>query len=148
LPLSGYGNLNYRFNQGNRSIKYFNCSNNNSGWGKCPTTHYIRLDFLEQVVLQEFQRLTEFSSRYEDDFVRAVIGHSMKTVEAGRVLKQKELDGLLVRDRELDTLFTRIYEDKVCQGILSNSLKFGEMAQNKPPERYIVRAVCFVLLVA
>jgi hypothetical protein len=127
------GNLNYHFNQGNRNIKYFNCSNNNSSRGTCPTTHYIRLDFLEQVVLQEFQRLTEFSSRYEDDFVRAVIGHSMKTVETGRVLKQKELDGLLARDRELDTLFTRIYEDN-ASGKISDE-RFAKLSAGYEQEQ-------------
>ena len=110
-------NLNYHFNQRNHDIKYFNCSKNNSGRGGCPSTHYIRLDFLEQVVLQEFQRLSKFADEYEDDFVKAIIGHSMQTREMDRVLRQQELDKLLARDRELDTLFENLYEDNVAQKI-------------------------------
>ena len=113
--------LHYHFNQGNRDIKYFNCANNNSGRGDCPSTHYVRLDFLEQVVLQEFQRLAGFANQYEDDFVKAIIGHSMQIAETDRGIKQKELDGLLARDRELDKLFERIYEVICCKGRMSNS---------------------------
>ena len=120
-------NLNYHFNQGNHSIKYFNCKNNNSGRGECPTTHYIRLDFLEQVVLQEFHRLSQFASNYEDDFAKAIIGHTMQAAEAGRIMRQKELNGLLARDKELDKLFERIYEDNLS-GKLSDE-RFFKMSR-------------------
>ena len=51
------GNLNFHFNQNNHDIKFFSCQNHNSGYRKCSKTHYIRLDFLEQVVLYEVKRL-------------------------------------------------------------------------------------------
>ena len=50
------GNLTFHFNQNNRDIKFFSCNNHNSGLRKCSSTHYIRLDFLEQVVLYEVHR--------------------------------------------------------------------------------------------
>lgn len=56
---------------------YWDCQNYSNGRGGCNATHYIRLDFLEQVVMQEINRLTEFASRYEDDFMRAMIGHNV-----------------------------------------------------------------------
>ena len=34
-------------------------------------THYIRLDFLERVVLYEVSRLAAFASEYEDAFIKA-----------------------------------------------------------------------------
>lgn len=108
------GNLNFHFNQGNHDIKYFNCATYNSGRGGCTSTHYIRVDFLEQVVLQEFRRLSKFADEYEDDFVKAIIGHSMTSAQLDRDVRQKELDSLLARDRELDTLFEKIYEDNVA----------------------------------
>ena len=69
------GNLNYHFNQANPEIKYFNCANYNSR-RQCASTHYVRVDFLEQVVLGEIRRLTRFASRYEDEFVKTVMGRS------------------------------------------------------------------------
>jgi hypothetical protein len=106
-------NLHFHFNQKNREIKYFNCSNNNSSRGTCPTTHYVREDFLKQVVLLEFNRLAQFANYYEDDFVKEIIGHSMKAMQNDRAIKQKELDSMLMRDKELDRLFSCIYEDNV-----------------------------------
>ena len=72
------GNLNFHFNQGNHDIKFFSCQNHNSGLRKCSSTHYIRLDFLEQVVLYEIHRLACFANEYENDFIKAMVGRSAK----------------------------------------------------------------------
>ena len=106
-------NLHFHFNQGNPEIKYFNCSNYKGNRGTCTSTHYVRVDFLEEVVLGEIRRLTKFASLYEDEFVKAVIGHSQQAEQTDRKLKEKELKTLLARDEELDGLFERIYEDNV-----------------------------------
>jgi len=127
------GNLNYHFNQGNPEITYFNCSTYNRGRGECNATHYIRVDFLEQFVLQEINRLTRFASEYEDEFVKAIIGHSMQAAESERAIKQKTLDSLLARDKELDALFERIYEDNVA-GKISDE-RFGKLSKNYEQEQ-------------
>ena len=108
------GNLNFHFNQGNHDIKFFSCKNHNSGLRKCSKTHYIRLDFLERVVLYEINRLAAFANEYESDFIKAMMGRSAKVAENDRAQKQRELDGLLARDKELDVLFERLYEDNVA----------------------------------
>lgn len=107
-------NLWYHFNQTNPEIRYFNCSNYKGNRGTCPTTHYIRVDFLEQVILQEIRRLTKFASRYEGEFAKAVLEHSQQTDNSQRQRKQKELDSMNTRDKELDRLFNRMYEDNVA----------------------------------
>lgn len=110
-------NLWYHFNQKNPEIRYFSCSNYKGNRGDCPTTHYIRVDFLEQVLLQEIRRLTKFASRYEKDFTRLVMEHSQQADLSKRQRKQKELDSLFARDHELDTLFNRMYEDNIAEKI-------------------------------
>jgi hypothetical protein len=99
-----------------QDIKYFNCSNYKGNRGTCDSTHYVRVDFLEQVVLGEIRRLTKFATQYEDLFTQAIMGHSQKNVESNRKLKEKELKTLQARDEELDGLFERIYEDIWCKG--------------------------------
>ena len=126
-------NLNYHFNQGNHDIRYFNCSNYNSGHGTCNATHYIRVDFLEQVVLGEIRRLTKFASHYESDFVKAVMGHSQQAVVTERQYKEKELHKLLTRDKELDKLFERLYEDNVAGKITDE--RYARMARNYEDEQ-------------
>ena len=126
-------NLHFHFNQGNPEIKYFNCSNYKGNRGSCTSTHYVRVDFLEQVVLGEIRRLTKFASLYEDEFLKAVIWHSQQATETDRKLKEKELKALLARDEELDGLFERIYEDNVS-GKLSDD-RFAKMSRRYEDEQ-------------
>lgn len=127
------GNLNYHFNQGNHDIKFFSCKNHNSGLRKCSSTHYIRLDFLEQVVLYEIHRLAAFASEYEQDFLKAMLGRSAKVMENDRMRKQRELNTLLARDTELDMLFERLYEDNVAGKI--DDTRFARMSKRYEREQ-------------
>ena len=127
------GNLNFHFNQNNHDIKFFSCQNHNSGYRKCSKTHYIRLDFLEQVVLYEVKRLACFASEYENDFIKAMIGRSAKVAENTALRKQRELDALTARDRELDMLFERLYEDNVAGKI--DDARFAKMSKRYEQEQ-------------
>ena len=126
-------NLHFHFNQGNPEIKYFNCSNYKGNRGTYTSAHYVCVDFLEEVVLGEIRRLTKFASLYEDEFVKAVIGHSQQAEQTDRKLKKKELQTLLARDEELDGLFERIYEDNVS-GKLSDD-RFAKMSRRYEDEQ-------------
>ena len=127
------GNLNFHFNQSNHDIKFFSCQNHNSGLRKCSKTHYIRLDFLERVVLYEINRLAAFANEYEGDFIKAMMGRSAKVAENDRARKQRELDGLLARDKELDVLFERLYEDNVAGKI--DDARFSKMSKRYEQEQ-------------
>ena len=126
-------NLHFHFNQGNPEIKYFNCSNYKGNRGTCTSTHYVRVDFLEEVVLGEIRRLTKFASLYEDEFVKAVIGHSQQAEQTDRKRKEQQLKTHLARDEELDGLFERIYEDNVS-GKLSDD-RFAKMSRRYEDEQ-------------
>ena len=126
-------NLHFHFNQGNPEIKYFNCSNYKGNRGTCGSTHYVRVDFLEQVVLGEIRRLTKYAGLYEDDFLKEVIGHSRQAEETERRLKEKELKSLLARDDELDGLFERIYEDNVSSKLSDD--RFAKMSRRYEEEQ-------------
>ena len=127
------GNLNFHFNQNNHDIKFFSCQNHNSGYRKCSKTHYIRLDFLEQVVLYEVKRLACFASEYENGFIKAMIGRSAKMAENATLRKQRELDALTARDRELDMLFERLCEDNVAGKI--DDARFAKMSKRYEQEQ-------------
>ena len=127
------GNLTFHFNQNNHDIKFFSCNNHNSGLRKCSSTHYIRLDFLEQVVLYEVKRLACFANEYENDFIKAMMGRSAKVAQNDRARKQRELDSLLARDKELDMLFERLYEDNVSGKI--DDARFAKMAKRYEQEQ-------------
>ena len=127
------GNLNFHFNQKNHDIKFFSCQNHDSGLRKCSATHYIRLDFLEQVVLYEVNRLAAFANEYERDFVKTMLDRSAKVAENDRARKQRELNALLARDKELDMLFERLYEDNVAGKI--DDARFARMSKRYEQEQ-------------
>ena len=126
-------NLWYHFNQGNPEITYFNCSNYKGNRGTCTSTHYIRTDFLEQVVLWEIRRLAQYASRYGNEFMSAAIGLTQQNMEADRQRKQKELNALIARDRELDKVFNRMYEDNIAGKI--DDERFGRMSRQYTEEQ-------------
>lgn len=120
-------NLHYHFNQQNPKIRYFNCPNYNSGKKKtCFSSHYIRVDFLEQIVLGEIRRLTQFACRYEEEFIQAVTAYSKQVLERDKRICRNKLNALIARDKELDRLFERIYEDNVAGKI--NDERFAKMS--------------------
>ena len=127
------GKLTFHFSQSNPSIKYFSCSNRNSGLRKCSSTHYIRQDFLEKIVLYEVKRLACFANEYENDFIRTMIGRSAKVAATDRERKQRELNMLLTRDKELDMLFESLYEDNVSGKI--DDARFAKMAKRYEQEQ-------------
>lgn len=117
-------NLHIHFNQRNHDIKYFNCPGYNQGKRKtCSSTHYIRADFLERVVLAEIRRLTRYASRYENTFTEQVANYSKKVLENEQKVRASELKALIARDKELDVLFEKIYEDNALGKISDERFK-------------------------
>lgn len=129
-------NMTFHFRQKNPDIRYFCCPNNNKSRKTCPTTHMIRLDFLESVVLGEIKRLTKFARQYEDAFIRMIAGNSMEMLNAQRKQKEIELQKLLIRDKELDTLFSRMYEDNVAGKI--DDQRFARMSKSYTDEQIVI----------
>ncbi|MCL2083547.1 MAG: recombinase family protein [Oscillospiraceae bacterium] len=126
-------NLHFHFNQKNHDILYFNCSNYKGNRGTCQTTHYIRVDFLEEVIRQEIRRLTKYASQHEAEFAEVVMGHAQQSGEFKRDQKQKELSAMIHRDKELDTLFNRMYEDNI-NGRIDDS-RFAKMSHQYTEEQ-------------
>ena len=130
-------NLHFHFNQGNPEITYFNCSNYKGNRGTCTSTHYIRADFLEQVILAEIRRLTKFVSHYEKEFAKLMMGFSQKAAADEVRTTLRELDAAIYRDKELDSLFERLYEDNVAGKITDE--RFARMSSKYEAEQKELR---------
>ncbi len=57
--------------------------------------------------------MTRFYSKYETEFVKTVMGHSQQAVINGLNNRQRESNALMMRGKEPDGLFERMYEDNV-----------------------------------
>ena len=84
-------------------------------------------------MLYEVNRLAAFAYEYEHDFVKAMLGRSAKVAENDRTRKQRELNALLTRDKELDMLFERLYEDNVAGKI--DDARFAKMSKRYEQEQ-------------
>lgn len=130
-------NMHYHFNYTNPEITYFSCPNTKSERGTCTGTHYIRVEFLEQVVLGEIRRLTKFVSQYETQFAKLMMGFTQQAMATERKQVQFELSKAKARDRELDTLFEKLYEDNVA-GKISDE-RFARMSKKYEDEQADLR---------
>ena len=134
--------LHYHFNQGNPDIKYFNCPGYNQGKRKvCSSTHYIRVDFLEKVVLAEIRRLIKFALKHEDEFIKVVGEYSKENLKIEQEGYQSELKRLSNRDKELDHIIENLYEDNLNGKITDERFKkmtsSYEVKQKEISERMI-----------
>ena len=73
--------------------------------------------------MYEVKRLACFASEYENDFIKAMIGRSAKVAENTALRKQ----------RELDMLFERLYEDNVAGKI--DDARFAKMSKRYEQEQ-------------
>ena len=126
-------NLHFHFSQKNPERTYFICSNYKGDRGTCAGTHYVREDFLEQVVLGEIRRLTRFVTHREKEFAGLVMGFTQQAADAERRQAQLELNKAKVRDRELDNRFEKLYEDNVA-GKISDE-RFVRMSRKYEDEQ-------------
>ena len=103
--------LYFNVNHPNTELKYFNCANYKGNRGTCNSTHYIRADALEQVMLLEIRRMTAFLQDKEESFIKLLMSQSMQEAEKDSKRRARELRAMLTRCAELDSLFTKTYED-------------------------------------
>ena len=109
---------------------------------KC-TTHYIRRDELEPVVLAQLRTDCAFAREHEDEFVRLV---EKKTRRQGEdMVRQGEKDYAEAMQRigEIDQIINQLYEDKVSGGLSAE--RFSRMLTTYETEQETLREKCKTL---
>ena len=100
------------------------------------SAHYIRAVVLEQLILQNLQRVVAYVQEGEDDFVRRVIENKMAIREAEREQAKRTLEKQERRIKELDAIIQRLYEDHVL-GKLSEE-RFTKMSADYEREQAVL----------
>ena len=77
------------------------------------SAHYIRAVVLEQLVLQNLQRVMAYVKDDEDEFVRQVMKNKLTAQMAEQVQAKRQLEKQERRINELDAIIQRLYEDHV-----------------------------------
>lgn len=112
--------------------EYFVCASYRKHKGLC-TSHQIKNVQVEELLLHELKKITEYARQYEDDFVKLV--QSKTQNELNKSLKESKKDLVHVKERinKLDTIIQRLYEDMV-EGKLSED-RFQKLSSNYETEQ-------------
>ena len=107
---------------------------------KLCSTHYIRRDDLDTVVLTHLRTVTAFAQKHEDEFVKMVERKTRRSGEDTLRKNEKELSEGQARLNEIDRIINRLYEDKVV-GDLSQE-RFAKMLVGFETEQTQIRTRC------
>ena len=102
------------------------------GKSVCPS-HQIRNSVIEQLLLEDLQRVTAYARNHEDEFLRLVTRNSEKALDRELRDCRKEYEQAKARIAKLDTLIQRIYEDNV-EGKISDD-RFAKLSGNYETEQ-------------
>jgi hypothetical protein len=97
----------------NANNSYYRCPANNTVRRSCPSTHTVRADFLEQVVLHDIRRITRYALQDTEGLASTLRNSVEQDSSIGEGILQEKLNRLVARDNELDCLYEQVYEDKV-----------------------------------
>ena len=133
----------YNVNHPNNAIQYFNCSNYRGNRGTCESTHYIRADSIEQVVLMELRTLANFLESDEERFVAILERKTNKNLMSERKSAENALQTAITRNEEVSRLYERIYEDNV-NGKISDE-RFMQLSHKYDTEQEALKKQIFDL---
>ena len=131
-------NLNYKFTHDNPDNHYFSCKNNRAGNGLCKKSHHIRVDVITQLVKNDIANIVQFATEFEDEFVKIVVDENYKRIQATQKRNFETLNKMLARDKELDTLCEKVFEEKIL-GNLSEE-RFLKLSEKYEEEQFELKA--------
>ena len=131
-------NLNYKFTHDNPDNHYFSCRNNRAQNGLCKKTHHIRVDVLTYLVKNDIANIVQFATEFEDEFVKIVVDENYKRIQATQKKNFEMLSKMLARDKELDTLCEKVFEEKIL-GNLSEE-RFLKLSEKYEEEQFELKA--------
>ena len=96
-------------------------------------SHQIRNIVVEQLLLQDLQRVTAFAMEHEDEFLQLITSNSEKELNKELKDSHKEYEHEKARISKLDTIIQRLYEDNV-EGKISDE-RFIKMSATYEAEQ-------------
>ena len=112
--------------------EYFTCATYRKKTGNC-TSHQIRNVVIQQIVLQQIQRIFKYAKECEAEFIATIT--QRQKAERGRALREsrRELEQAKDRTEKLDTIIQQLYEDNIS-GKISDE-RYAKMAASYEAEQ-------------
>lgn len=115
-----------------RNKDHYRCSSYKHDTSLC-TSHYISDEVLQNLVLENIQKVISYMKSYEDLFIKEQLTKSTQD-ELKKISKnRKELEQAKKRIIEIDNLFKHIYEDNVSGKITDD--RFRNLSCNYDKEQ-------------
>lgn len=102
------------------------------------SAHYIRAVVLEQLVLQNLQRVVAYAQEDENEFVRRVMENKMAVKSAEQEQAKRRLEKQERRINELDAIIQRLYEDHVVGKLTAE--RFAKLSEGYEQEQATLKA--------
>lgn len=112
--------------------EYFVCATYRKVKGGC-RSHQIKNVVVEQLLLQDLQRVTSFAREHEDEFLQLITSKSEKELNKELKDSRKEYEQAMARISKLDTIIQKLYEDNV-EGKISDE-RFMKMSATYEAEQ-------------
>ena len=117
--------------------EHLKCSTYFSDKDAC-SAHFIRTVVLNEIVLNELNKLLVRVKKHEDEFVQTAMDNSVQKQSSELAKSRKKLKEAEKRIAELDRLFTRLHEDNVS-GKISDE-RFAVMSEGYENEQKKLKA--------
>ena len=104
----------------------------------CKKTHHIRVDVLTYLMKNDIANGVQFATEFEDEFVKIVVDENYKRIQATQKKNFETLSKMLARDKELDTLCEKVFEEKIL-GNLSEE-RFLKLSEKYEEEQFELKA--------
>nr|WP_300886620.1 DUF4368 domain-containing protein [uncultured Acetatifactor sp.] len=91
----------------------FTCRTYKKEGSEVCTAHYIRECVLDEVVLEDLRRVTAIAREHTREFAEYIGGRQSAEIQREIRRLEQELAAMRKRGAELDTIFKRLYEDRM-----------------------------------
>lgn len=127
------GKMNIHHNSYNKGHNYLICTTyRKKKKGEC-TSHRIRLDALEQIVLNDLRKISAYVAWHENEFVERYLNCSQKEKMKLTANAKVEVSKALSRQEELNTILRKLYEDNALGRITDE--RYDELAASYESEQ-------------
>ncbi len=112
--------------------EYMVCSGYRKIKGAC-TSHHVRNDVIETLLLEKIRNILAYVGRHEDTFVRLITKQSQEEMVRSLRDNRRELEQANIRIQRLDTIIQKLYEDNL-DGKISDD-RFARMTASYEREQ-------------
>lgn len=95
-----------------KHLEYFVCATYRKEKGMC-TSHRIRNQVVEELLLEDLKRITAFAKNHEEEFTQVVLNQFEQDLSQKQRKDERTFEDEKARMKSLDTIIEKLYEDNV-----------------------------------